>query len=394
MRRIEKIKSKLKLLVTNIILLLVVVLIMFFLIDFVINLTQPKFKEIHDYDDDYLHNLIPNSNKLKIMSPVDGGDIINIKINEDGFRGNSFNLKNNITRIMVYGDSFIEGEFSQLNFTFVKRLEYFLNKNNNSHEVLNAGVVGYGPDQASLRIKNEYNKFKPDIIILSLFVGNDYGDLIRNKLYRIKDGDLLENDVKLNKFNSFKRSAVIKFPSLNLYYRGFLKIKSLFVKSEAYSVMDSLDVNLDDCESYYLNNDVDSVFEDTMDVDVVLNRNTTCSSDKLNLMFRIVNELDNIAEVNDFEFIVMIIPSKEMVDDSLFDKSDLPDNFNKTYLTDITETMFNDAGVKNINLYPYLRENNLNNSFYFKLDSHWNNDGQNYSAYIISEELKKKLYKK
>jgi hypothetical protein len=46
-------------------------------------------------------------------------------------------------------------------------------------------VTGYGPDQESLVMEDDLPSLKPDLIIVAIYSGTDFGDLLRNKLYRL-----------------------------------------------------------------------------------------------------------------------------------------------------------------------------------------------------------------
>src|SRR5208282_2438668 len=93
------------------------------------------------------------------------------------------------------GDSFIQGDFSRTEDTFTERLKAHLSeKMGNRVEVVNAGVAGYGPDQELRRMETELPVLKPNLVIVAIFAGNDFGDLLRDKLYRLSsDGSLQDN---------------------------------------------------------------------------------------------------------------------------------------------------------------------------------------------------------
>ena len=112
------------------------------------------------------------------------------KRTKNAFRGEE--LKQTAVRIMVYGDSNIQARFTELSQTYPYQLEKFINEDYPIQvEVINAGVVGFGPDQSLLKFIEEKDIFNPDIVILQVFADNDYGDIIRNKLFTIHpDGHL------------------------------------------------------------------------------------------------------------------------------------------------------------------------------------------------------------
>jgi len=70
--------------------------------------------------------------------------------------------------------------------TFTRQLENALKEKGLSDVVvMNAGVQGYGPDQELRRMQRERGEARPDLIVWCLFSGNDYGDLLRNRMARI-----------------------------------------------------------------------------------------------------------------------------------------------------------------------------------------------------------------
>src|SRR6185295_4536691 len=65
-------------------------------------------------------------------------------------------------------------------------------------ETVNAGVVGYGPDQACLRMEAELSRLRPDLVVVAVLAENDYGDLVRNRLFELGPrGELVRRHVVL-----------------------------------------------------------------------------------------------------------------------------------------------------------------------------------------------------
>ena len=52
-------------------------------------------------------------------------------------------------------------------------------------ETINAGVIGYGPDQELLRMRRDVPRLSPDVLVEAVFADNDYGDLMRDKLFKV-----------------------------------------------------------------------------------------------------------------------------------------------------------------------------------------------------------------
>jgi hypothetical protein len=117
------------------------------------------------------HSLKPNS--LGTLSSPEFNVIY--KINSMGFRDYEYNLQKpeNTYRIVMAGDSFVEGYGVSLEDTFTKVLEKNLKKNSPHYEVINAGIASYSPLPEYLLIKTKLLKLKPDLVMLVFHLGSD-----------------------------------------------------------------------------------------------------------------------------------------------------------------------------------------------------------------------------
>jgi len=86
-------------------------------------------------------------------------------------------------RILVLGDSFTEAH--QVDPPFTALLERRLNAaagRGRRFEVLNAGVSNWGTDNALLYFRSEGRKYRPDLVLLAFYTGNDVMDNYRQVL--------------------------------------------------------------------------------------------------------------------------------------------------------------------------------------------------------------------
>jgi len=152
----------------------------------------PLFPSPYQPDDVLLVKLVPGAKKAFTRLAVNGGQRIVTQINSQGFRGEELRPLDRQKRIIVYGDSNVQAEFSELPATFSKQLESRLAPSfGTGIEVINAGVVSYGPDQYSLRLSGDIDRLRPALVVAVIFADNDFGDLIRNRIYRLNSrGDL------------------------------------------------------------------------------------------------------------------------------------------------------------------------------------------------------------
>lgn len=106
-----------------------------------------------------------------------------VKINSAGFRDieRPLTKPEGLYRIAVLGDSYVEAMHVPLDATFGQRLERMLNSQPPiggpaAYEVLNFGVSGYGTAQELILFRIRVAAYKPDLVILAFYPGNDIVD--------------------------------------------------------------------------------------------------------------------------------------------------------------------------------------------------------------------------
>jgi len=135
-----------------------------------------------------------------------------VKINRQGLRDREHKKykTENTFRIAVLGDSFAEARSIPMEKTFWFLMQNELNSciktNNKKVEIINFGVTEYSTAQEFLTLRHHVWDYKPDIILLAFFSGNDISDnskILSNKNYRPffinKNNDLVLD-------NSFRKS--------------------------------------------------------------------------------------------------------------------------------------------------------------------------------------------
>jgi hypothetical protein len=142
-----------------------------------------------------------------------------VKINEHGFRDDSYSLERSEIplRVAILGDSYAEALQVNLESTFHGLLE----SEYQAHmEVLNFGVSGYSTAQALLQYNNLVRRFRPDVVVLSFYPGNDFLDNSRSlsRGYPRPYFVLEKNGLVLD--TSFRNDAKFARPKFiyNVYY--------------------------------------------------------------------------------------------------------------------------------------------------------------------------------
>jgi hypothetical protein len=197
----------------------------------------PKPREIpnqelaYQFNSDYLVSLKPNISNIYITTEEMGSTQILWTTNSRSFRGKELEDKPDV-RIIVYGDSNIQARFSRLEDTFPYRLEQYLRAYMSKDiEVLNAGIIGFGPDQVLIRFRKDVDTYKPNIVIVNISAENDFGDIIRNRLFELDNTGKLVRTV-------YKTEVDEAFNNVGLKGRSFKDyVLSLIIMRPAIKVI-------------------------------------------------------------------------------------------------------------------------------------------------------------
>ena len=110
-----------------------------------------------------------------------------VRINQAGFRGKDLPEAPppGVLRIAILGDSFTEALQVDEQDTFVQRLQVSLSADRSCElrrnfpggvEILNFGVGGYGTGQELLTWRHLAKRYRPGLVILAVYPGNDFTD--------------------------------------------------------------------------------------------------------------------------------------------------------------------------------------------------------------------------
>lgn len=158
-----------------------------------------------------------------------------IQINEAGFRDDSFEGITEGKRIMVIGDSFVSNVSVKDDKVFTEVLETNLLGVN----VMNFGVNGYGQVQEMLLLEKWVDQVNPDMVILMVYVRNDFADNIgRGQWNRKKPIAIWDDQLKSVRLDTLiPDDAMAKKDSLtwriyhNLHLYHFVSKRIINIKS-------------------------------------------------------------------------------------------------------------------------------------------------------------------
>jgi len=163
-----------------------------------------------------------------------------ININHDGFRDSEHSPDKNtsVFRIMVIGDSFTFGMGVNLEDTYAKRLEQLVNQTGKTAEVINCGVIGYSMWQYLETLKRKVIPYKPDLVILGLFIDDIPASIPPYKHLKNWSGTnpygqdasgVLSHSYVWNFFKNLNRIFETKYR----YRRGYKYLKGIEERKEA-----------------------------------------------------------------------------------------------------------------------------------------------------------------
>ena len=351
----------------------------------------------YEFNKDYGYILKPNIKRTFRRSEQNGGNIIIWHTNSNSFRGKE--LKDTPKkRIIVYGDSNIQAEFSILENTFTEKLGKYLNLRGLTNiEVVNAGTNGFGPDQNLLRFINEAKRYHPDLVIFHVFADNDFGDILRNRLFDLdENGELINSDYNptIDEFNSQRRKAFFRkyILSNSLTLRAILK---LFGSSQIESKVMQNKLNQEEYLQKLAEEDYSTYKEsmprkegafswDYYDIDIALNPEQESSKIKIKLMEEVLKKANNFARSKNIEFLVLIQPS--VIDltkkNSLLSYEYLQKfpHYQKNNLTGAVERICISNNINYINLFDIFKNNNPDKLYFRANNNHWNDKGQDIAA--------------
>jgi lysophospholipase L1-like esterase len=346
---------------------------------------------IHRLNDAWLYEHVPGARKTYTRTLDDRVESVAFDVDADGFRGPELRPKGAGRRVVVYGDSFVAGMTTRIEDTFVARLGVALAAELGVEvEAVNAGVSGYGPDQALLRMEAEIPRLAPDLVVLAVCAQNDYGDLLRDRLFDLgPDGGLRRLrptfDAELrNRFDEAQtRSVVVR--RLDAFAR---RIHAAVYGSQETRAWGRTSVDLDECRREHRRAldgvaVVDNLFADHIDADVRLEPSSESARYKILLMGKVLEAARDAATKNGAAFVVVVIPTAWDVcpgyEGGSVGLARHPE-YRADNLTRPIERIADAIGVAHVDLFAAFTETDANAYYWHGGDVHWNPAGQEFAA--------------
>lgn len=259
-------------------------------------------------------------------------------------------------RILGIGDSFAFGVVPYAD-NYLTLLNQELNRNGKHVELINMGIPGTDPaDYLSLFI-HEGLELKPDMVLLSFFIGNDFEEQSRSLLSY-----------------SYAASAIKFLIDVNTKFEGRIIHGKATYHDNAKTVTDAQYLNLERARS--------SIF---------LRNNKPFEHDVGNSWSR-VREMSQICERLGIRFLVVVIPDELQVNEQLqqrvIDASRLPpESFDFGLPDKMLIAKFREGDIDYIDLRDDFAFISKSTRLYKPNDSHWNIAGNRTASEIIAKHM-------
>ena len=361
---------------------------------------------IYEADSTLIYRPVAGGRKNFVHNAANGGGTIRVRINDDGFRGPPLRTDGTARRIVVFGDSFIAGEFADDSLTFVRMLERNL-ASRAPTEVVNAGVTGYGPDQEYLRMQRDLPRLKPQVVVMAVFADNDLGDLVRDRLFRLRpDSSLEAHRVTLHPTlqgtltsqahpSGWRRLHLVRWierkqrrVTENLpTTRARINEPKFSIAGYSAWAMFNAERQFGDTRAH-----PDTVLDllgDSYDIDVSATPDAPSARYKVALMDRLLGAIQNDMQQRGVPFVLLIIPSP--IDaceqyDIRVDTAKYP-RYDRRRISGIVDSLAARHGVRRLDLWTPFRAANACDLYYRGGDLHWKADGQALAARLLADSL-------
>ena len=197
-----------------------------------------QVEELFQLDDELIYSLRPDRQRRWESTDF----VEHASTNGNGLRDDEIVSRTSVEkRIIVLGDSMIFGHGVDDDQTFPNQLEAIFREEGRRIDVINAGVKGYGTDNAYkfYTARLEPLGLQPDLVIFAIYT-NDLYDNIGQPLYTIENGSLVPLDPKRN-WIYLLGSIEQKTPRFIRDRMLYGLVMSRFVGMDIYSVLPDLD---------------------------------------------------------------------------------------------------------------------------------------------------------
>lgn len=349
-------------------------------------------------DAEILMKMTPNFSAQFKRKPENGGQVIDWQTDNDGLRmiGNKGDEK---YRILLYGDSNFFGAFSEVDNSFAKvlkdKLEAVLKK---GVAVFNSGIVGAGPDQFLIKFSKDIEKYQPNLIVLGIFADNDFGDLIRNRLFELAENGNFERTKPPERLDSYFY-GMPEMASDNFWWRtlnSFAIVQYVyFYKRRNFPIKESIEFYLQENQKqlqlYQSKSELRySHVLDHYDADLAMFPDSDSARLKRQLMNGVLAGFANLSKQKNVPVLVIVEPSSRDLTKNLspnFQNFSAFLGYKPENMSSFVQQSCEAAQLPYINLFSDFQKNDPSSLYFIENDDHWNDRGQKLAAELTAKKI-------
>ncbi len=303
-----------------------------------------------------------------------------VRFNSVGLRGEEVSTarRPGVPRVLFLGDSFVEGKQVGEKEVLTAVLQALTADEGRPLEVINAGIAGYGTGEELILWQRLCRGLNPDLVLVG-FYPNDVRNNADRRLFELKEGRPAQvREPPLPKVRWIYDARRFLSSHSHLYMLGNLALEELAAGRRA----DVRDRGQSPRAGEPL--EAEEVFARTPSRQV---------EEGWRLSLALLEELRRQVEAAGARFAVVVFPTRFQVDDALWEEHARKIGLDPArYDLRIPQRALGQwsaaAGVTVLDLLEPFRSSNVSNTFYYRLDAHWNPPGHRLAAESILAGLR------
>ena len=356
------------------------------IVELVLRNIYPQISD-HDsmfqYDSELGWSFIP-SNRGAIVYPGEAHHFI--EINEAGFRDDSFEDLERKRKVVVIGDSFVSNVSVASDDVFTEVLEERLE----ATSVLNFGVNGYGQTQELLLMQRLLGEFDPEMVILMIYVRNDFTDNVGRGQWDYDKPIAYRKDSLASVRIEFQESPKGRVGDQTKEQGGFYR------KIHLYHLVRRSWFNI---KTKYFTKDEDREVLPYQPQELVLCKKEPSDEmlDMEHVMQGLIIEMSNVLKAQQKQFVLAIAPSMIQVEDELWNLmiskyAEDVNGFDRTLPNSRLKRFAEENDILTVDLFESLyRESQNGLKMYNRNEQHWTVEGNRVVAKTLEEFLEETL---
>jgi hypothetical protein len=358
----------------------------------------PRYRTAVQLDDRVLYRLIPGARREYTRPAINGGVRIRYSINSQGFRGDelaprSSPARRGVRRLVHPRPSTPDrGRSSEtLRGPPSRRLETAV-------EVVNMRRGEATADRAPPH-GGQARRARAGLVIVAIYAGNDFGDIVRNKMYRPADDEsLTDNAFTIDPIYARRIVVGRNEPIVKKLLRDGLRLLSGDPNDDVPTGREARRARTEaalaqlqaEYREYVIVGDevVHVLLSDPYNADVSLLPDSDSARYRVALMEQIIGRMRTTAEARNVPLLLVLIPTPIDVADEHEsgegDRARYP-AYQPETLTDVLERIATRDHIPVVNLFGPFAARGARELYLKGVDDHWNEQGQDLSAELVSD---------